>query len=142
MADGYALALLRGLRATLAANSGLTALVGARIYDEPPASAAFPYLRFTAIDPTAFDTDGTEGAEVQIGMEANSALTGGRVEAVRIVEAVKDALHRNEGDVMVAGFNLIELIFQTYTAARDPDRDRYVATISLRATVEKPKPAP
>lgn len=136
MADGFSLAIQKGVRAALVADAGVSALVGVRIYDEPPSDAVFPYLRFGDISPSAADTDSTEGAEVQIGIEAHSRSLAGRVEAVRMVEAVKAALHRQEASVTVAGFNLVELIFQTYAATRDPSGRGYTATISLRAIAE------
>lgn len=36
MSNSFALELQKGVRATLVANSGVTALVAARVYDEPP----------------------------------------------------------------------------------------------------------
>ena len=136
MADDFALGLQKGVRAALVADAGVSALVGAKIYDEPPSSAVLPYVRFGDISPSAADTDSTEGAEVQIGLIAHSRPVAGRVEAVQIVEAVKNALHRQETAVTVTGFNLVQLIFQTYAATRDPEGRGYTATISLRATVE------
>jgi hypothetical protein len=50
MADGFALALQKGLRAALIADAGVAALVGSRIYDEPPQNVTFPYLRFNQRD--------------------------------------------------------------------------------------------
>lgn len=136
MADDYALAVQKGVRAALVADAGVAALVSTRIYDEPPSDVVFPYLRFGDISPSAYDTDCTEGAEVQIGIEAHSRPVAGRTEAVRLVEAVKNALHRQETSVTVDGFNLIELIYQTYAASRDAEGRGYTATIALRATVE------
>jgi hypothetical protein len=136
MSDNFALALQKGIGALLAADAGVTALVGQRIYDEPPSTADFPYVRFGEISPSAADTDSTEGAEVQIGLQVHSRPVAGRTEAVRVVEAVKAAMHRQEASVTVTGFNLVELIFQTYAAQRDPDGRGYTATISFRATVE------
>ena len=40
MADGFALALQKGIRAALVANAGVTALVSTRVYDEPPQDVA------------------------------------------------------------------------------------------------------
>lgn len=136
MADSYALAIQKGVRAALVADAGVSAFVSARIYDEPPSDAVLPYIRFGDISPSAFDTDSIEGAEVQIGLVAHSRAVAGRVEAVQMVEAIKNALHRKESDVTVTGFNLVQLIFQTYVATRDPEGRGYTATISLRATVE------
>ena len=40
MPDSYALALQKALVTALKADAGITALVGARVYDQPPQSAA------------------------------------------------------------------------------------------------------
>lgn len=136
MADGFALALQKGIRAALVANSGVTTLVSTRVYDEPPQDVTFPYLRFGDITPNAADTDTTVGVSVDFTLEAESRSASGRVEAVRIVEAVMAALHRQEASVTVTGFTLVELIFQTHSVTRDPDGRGYTAVIALRALLE------
>lgn len=138
MADGFALALQKGLRAALVANTGVAALVGARIYDEPPQNVTFPYIRFGDIEPGAFDTDTIQGSLTGVSIEAHSRSASGRVEAVRMVEAVRDALHRQEPSVTVAGHTLVELICQTYSVTRDNEGRGYTAVISLQAMLEKP----
>ena len=137
MADGFALSVQKGVRAALAANAGVTDIVGQRVYDEPPQDVLFPYLRFVDISPNAFDTDTTEGAEVTISLEAHSRSASGRVEAVRIVEAVKGALHRQEASITLEGHNLVEMIFQTYSVTRDDDGRGYTAVIVLQAMLEE-----
>lgn len=136
MADGFALAMQKGLRAALAANAGVAALVGARIYDEPPQNVVFPYLRMVDINPAAFDTDTTEGAEISISVEAYSRSASGRVEAAQMTEAVRAALHRQETSLTVSGFTLVELIFQTFNVTRDADGRGYTAVIVFQATLE------
>jgi len=136
MADGFALAMQKGLRAALAANAGVAALVGARIYDEPPQNVVFPYLRMVDINPAAFDTDTTEGAEISISVEAYSRSASGRVEAAQMAEAVRAALHRQETSLTVSGFTLVELIFQTFNVTRDADGRGYTAVIVFQATLE------
>ena len=137
MADGFALSVQKGVRAALVANAGVTDLVAQRVYDEPPQDVAFPYLRFGDISPNAFDTDTTEGAEVTISLEAHSRSASGRVEAVQVVEAVKEALHRQEAAVTVAGHNLVEMIFQTFSVTRDDEGRGYTAVIVLQAMLEE-----
>lgn len=137
MADGFGLALQKGIRAALVADADVAAIVGTRVYDEPPQDVAFPYMRFGNIEPGAFDTDTTEGARVSIGMEAHSRAASGRVEAMQMVEAVKAALHRQEASVTVSGHTLVELIFETFSATRDGDGRGYTAVIVLQAMVEK-----
>ena len=136
MADGFALAIQKGLRTALVANAGVSAIVSTRVYDEPPQNVVFPYLRFDEITSNAFDTDSTVGSSVDITIEANSRSTSGRVEAVQMVEAVRAALHRQETTVTVTGFTLVELIFQTYSVTRDPDGRGYTAVIALQALLE------
>jgi hypothetical protein len=136
MADGFALALQKGLRARLVAVAGVTAIVSTRVYDEPPQAVTFPYLRFDQITANAFDTDSTLGSVVDITIEANSRSASGRVEAVQMVEAVRAALHRQEANVTVTGFTLVELIFQTYSVTRDTDGRGYTAVIALQALLE------
>ena len=137
MADGFALALQAGLRSALIANSGVTDLVGTRIYDEPPQSPTFPYVRFLAIDPEAFDTDTIEGALVTVTFECHSRSASGRVQAVSIAEAIKAALHRQEAAVTVTGHNLVELIFETCSAIRDSEGRGYTAVVALQAMLEE-----
>ena len=136
MADGYALATQVALIAALKADADVTALVGQRVYDEPPQGVTYPYIRITEISPAAFDTTCTQGAEVQIGLEAHSRSAQGRVEAVQIAEAVQSALHRNEAALTVAGFNLIEMIFQTYVTDRDPEGRGYTSRMAFQAMLE------
>jgi hypothetical protein len=42
VADDFALALQKGLRAALAADAGVSAIVSTRIYDEPPQERDIP----------------------------------------------------------------------------------------------------
>ena len=137
MADGFALALQKGLRAALAADAGVAALVSGRIYDEPPQNVTFPYIRFGDITPNAFDTDTALGASVDISIEVHSRSASGRVEAARIVEAVRAALHRQEASVTVAGHTLVELIFQVFSVTRDDEGRGHTAVIALQAMLEE-----
>jgi len=136
MADGFLLALQKGVRAALVADAGVSALIGTRLYDEPPQNVAFPYARFGGIEPLAFDTDTQEGALVSFTIEAYSRSASGRVEAAQIAEAVKAALHRQEASVTVAGHTLVELIFETFSVTRDGEGRGYTALVSLQAMLE------
>lgn len=136
MADGYALATQVGVLAALRANSGVTSLVSTRIYDEPPQDVVFPYLRFNTIQPNAFDTDTAQGALVDISLEAHSRSASGRVEATQIAEAVQAALHRQEASVSIAGYTLVELIFEAISVTRDSEGRGFTAVISLQAMLD------
>ena len=136
MADGYALATQVGILSALKAHSGVTSLVSNRIYDEPPQDVVFPYLRFNTIQPNAFDTDTAQGALVDISLEAHSRSASGRVEATRVAEAVQAALHRQEAFVSIAGYNLVELIFEAISVTRDSEGRGFTAVISLQAMLD------
>lgn len=136
MADGFLLALQKGIRATLVADAGVSALVSTRIYDEPPQNVTFPYMRLGNIQPIALDTDTTEGATVSFSIECYSRSASGRVEAARMAEAVQAALHRNEAGVTVTGHNLVELIFENFSVTRDTEGRGYTAIVALQAMLE------
>lgn len=133
MAD-FSLPLQAGLRAALVADANVTALVGQRIYDEPPEGVVFPYIRFGDFEPTSEDTDTTEGAFVNFGIEVHSRPGAGRVECASITETVREALHRQEEAVSVAG--LVELIWLTHAVTRASDGASYVGTLAFRALIE------
>jgi hypothetical protein len=136
MADGFALAIQKGLRTILAADAGITALVAGRVYDEPPQAVTFPYVRFGNINSNAFDTPTTLGALVDISIEVHSRSPSGRVEATQIAEAVRAALHRQETSVTVAGHTLVELICEAISVTRDNEGRGYTAVILLQAMLE------
>lgn len=136
MADGFALALQKGIRSALVADSGVTALISTRVYDEPPQNVTFPYARFNTISPRAFDTDTTEGSLVDLSLEVHSRSASGRVEAMQIAEAIKAALHRQEAAITATGFTVVEMIFEAISATRDTDGRGYTAVVLFQAMLE------
>lgn len=46
MSNSFVLGLQNSIRAVLLANSAVTALVGTRMYDEPPQNATYLFVRF------------------------------------------------------------------------------------------------
>ena len=135
MSNSFALELQKGVRAALVANSSPTALVAARVYDEPPQNVTYPFVRFGDIQPRSMDTDGSTGADVTFNIEGYSQTTG-RVEATQIAEAVRTALHRQEGSVSLTGFNLIEMRCETYVVDRDREGRGHNANIIFTALME------
>ena len=69
MSNSFALELQKGFRAALVANSGVTALVATRVYDEPPQNVTYPFIRFGDLQSRSADTDGKTGAEVTFNIE-------------------------------------------------------------------------
>lgn len=137
MGDDFAIKSWAGVRAALLADAGVAALVGARVVDEPGAGIALPYIRLGRLEPVADDTDGTQGALVQMGLEAHSRpLSGGRIEALRICEAMRAALHRRPDLVTVTGANVCEVEVQTFTATRAADGSTYLGILALAITLD------
>ena len=135
MANSFALELQLGLRAALVGNSTITGLVSTRVYDEPPSSPVYPYIRMGTITPETSDTDGNLGANVSFVVEVYSQATG-RVECSQILEAVRTALHRNESAINLTGFYMIEIISETYSVSRDSGGRGYTGTILFSAILE------
>lgn len=56
-------ALLAAIRSALVGDASVSAAVGARIYDDPPADAAFPYVTLGRIETRAADASGASALE-------------------------------------------------------------------------------
>lgn len=135
MSNGFALELQKAVRTRLAADSATTALVSTRIYDEPPTPVTYPFIRFGGIVPRADDTDGSTGADVTLYLEAFSQTTG-RVEATQILEAVRTALHRQETNVSLTGFHLIDLRCENYMVEKNADDRGHKGSILFNANIQ------
>lgn len=134
MADGPALALQARLVAVLKANAGVAALVGARVYDEPPDSVTFPYVRVGTIDLAILRLSGECADEdIVFSIEAHSRPVAGRVEASRIAHAVRLAL--DDAALAVPGYTVEWCDFTTQAVTRAPDGRSYIATIAFNAAL-------
>jgi hypothetical protein len=80
--------------AALKADATLAALVGTRIYDEPPQNPAYPNVTFGPVTADAWDSDGTLGWEAFVQIDAWSEKPG-KPEVSRIMAAIKTVLHRS-----------------------------------------------
>ncbi|UOA23596.1 hypothetical protein DSM110277_02025 [Sulfitobacter pontiacus] len=130
MADRYALALQKALVAKLKADAGVVALVGARIYDQPPQAALRPYIRIGGIEPRPVRTDGKAAANLTFGIEAHSRpVTSGRVEATKCAEAIVTAL--DDATLTVTGFDVVQVHWQTQTLTQDSDGQSYTAIVAF-----------
>jgi hypothetical protein len=135
MADGYALALQKALVAALKADAGIAALVGTRVYDQPPQSATRPYIRIGGIEPRLVRTDGKKAGGLTFGIEAHSRpLTSGRVEATRCAEAIVAAL--DDAALTVSGYTMVQIHWQTQTVAQDSDGQSYTAIAAFTTLLD------
>lgn len=127
-------ALQKAVYQHLSADVGLKALIGdpARIYDDPPAGAATPYL---TIGPTSIrEFKGVDGGlQHDLRLHAFSRYAGRR-DVKQIVSAVYDALH--EAALTVEGHRLINLRFVFSDVIRRQDGDAYQGVIRFRAVTQ------
>ena len=136
MADGPALAMQLAIVAALRASGSVAALVGSRIYDEPPDGAVLPYVRLGAIEPLPQRSTGTDGVRLMFGIEAHSRPTAGRVEATRICEAVVALFDGATQALAPIGYRVVSLEWMTQTTGRDDDGKTYLGITAFQALIE------
>lgn len=123
------LALQAALVAALKADAGVSALVGARVYDRAPEAVAFPYLSLGPERTEPFDAQGTEGREIVWQVDVWSEAAG-RVEARQIMAAVAARLH--EGALTVTGFAFVMGILLSQRTLAEPDGARTHGVMTFR----------
>ena len=133
MADGYALALQKGLNDALEA---LPSLAG-KVFAEAPQNAVLPYVRIGAIEPRPMRSSAGRGAILTFSIEAHSRPTNqGRVEATRLAETIVAALDENEAAVPLADHELVSLSWLTTTVAPDADAQDFTAIAAFEAVID------
>ncbi len=136
MADDPVSALQKGVRARLRSVSELMVLVNA-VYDQPPDSAAVPYIRFGETDLLPDHTDTTREYSVMFRIETHTRPEGGgKVEAQRINGAVIDALDRLEAEVIIEGFDLCDIKFLTGNVSRQRDGKTHIGVTVFEADID------
>lgn len=134
MADGPALALQAAVVSRLKANAGIVALVGTRVYDEPPQGAVFPYLRVGTMIARPLRLSGDcRHDDVTFSIEAHSRPVAGRVEAERIAFAVERAL--DGAALSMTGYSLHWCQYMTHATTRAADGRSYIANIAFEAAL-------
>jgi len=127
-------ALRAAIHDALVADSALVTLLGApRIYDEPPATPAFPYV--TLGEARVQDISVVDGPtqEHQLTLHAWSRQ-GGHREAHMIAGAVLQAL--DDAALTPAGYHLVNLRFSVADIRREKDGRTYHALVRFRAVTE------
>ncbi|SLN36573.1 hypothetical protein AQS8620_01301 [Aquimixticola soesokkakensis] len=133
MADDSALALQKALVSRLKSDAALSALVSGRVYDEPPQSVTFPYVRIGNIDLRALRFSCGVDDDITFSIECYSRPTSGRVEATRIAAAVRASL--DDADLELTGFSLDWCDYLTQAVIRAADGQSYIATVAFEASV-------
>lgn len=137
MRRGGVKATWAALAAWLLADDDVAGLVADRVLDHVPEGVAFPYIRLGETSPAPDDTDTTQGALLQIGLEAHARPEFGRMQAIDICEAIEASLHR-ANDVGLAigdGFTLVDIEVQTWSvdpSAKDEKSWRGVVALEVR----------
>lgn len=95
----------KAVYARLLADAGVSALVGARIYDElPPDEPAYPYVHLGEMLTSRFDVKEAAGWEVELTIHVWSRYRG-KKEAQNVLDAVEATLNR--AALVVTGYAVV-----------------------------------
>jgi hypothetical protein len=134
MAEVASWALQRAVYQALAGSSDLTTLLeGARVYDDAPQAAAFPFITLGQSVIRDWSTGTEDGAEHSLTLHVWSR-GGGKKQTLEIVEAIKDVLH--DQPLLLADHHLINLRHEFSEARLDPDGDTFHGIVRYRAVTE------
>lgn len=126
-----AVALRSAVRSALVADGALVALLGgARVYDEVPRGASFPYVTLGEARVTDYGSDEAPATEHALVLHAWSRQ-GGHREAHLIAGALLQAL--DDADLSLAGHRLINLRFALADVRREADGLTHHAQVRFRA---------
>jgi hypothetical protein len=129
-----AAALRAAIHDALVADTPLTALLGgAKVYDEPPATLAFPYVTLGEARVNDYSTGTEPGEEHQLTVHAWSRQ-GGHREAHMIAGALLQAL--DDAPLTLADHRLVNLRFALADIRREADGRTYHALVRFRAVTE------
>ena len=119
----------------LVADAGVAAIVGARIYDKPPADALAPYLSFGPSDAVPEDAECFLGRIEVLQIDAWSTAQDGKRECKVLTDAVKKALHKWSGSLPVDALVSVEVT--SLRVFDDPDGITTHGVVTLEATIEE-----
>lgn len=127
--------LQKAIYDALVADAGVTALVSGRIHDMPPPGVRFPFVSFGPSDTVDEDADCIDARMEVVQLDIWSRAKDGRVEAKRIVDAVKTALHRTAPVMAVNA--LVGLRVVLTRILDDPDGITVHGVVQVEAHVEE-----
>jgi hypothetical protein len=129
-----AAALRAAIHDALLADAPLTSVLGGgKVYDEPPAAAAFPCVTLGEARVADFSTGSEAGEEHQLTLHGWSRQ-GGHREAHLIAGALLQAL--DDAALTLTGHRLINLRFALADVRREADGRTYHALVRFRAVTE------
>src|SRR5215207_1980540 len=127
------LELQKALVARLRGDTGVAALVGTRIYDQPPPEPVYPYISLGPDQILPSRADCYDGSEITLQVDAWSRSVG-YPEVKRIADAIRASL--NDAPLVLAGQRLVDIYESETRTLRDPDGATSHAAISFRALTE------
>ncbi len=134
MTTAASIALRAAIHGALVANAALVSVLGGpKIYDEPPRSAAFPYVTLGEARIADFSTGSEPGEEHLLTLHAWSRQ-GGHKEAHLIAGALLQAL--DDAPLTLADHTLVNFRFSVADVRREADGRTYHALVRFRAVTE------
>ena len=134
MPTAAAAALRAAVHDALTADASLTALLGgAKIYDEPPRAAAYPYVTLGETRISDYSDGDGPGEELQLTVHAWSRQ-GGHREAHMIAGALLQAL--DDAPLNLTDHTLVNFRFAVADVRREADGRTYHALVRFRAVTE------
>ncbi len=128
-------ALVAAVCAAAAADAGVRAVLGdpARVYDERPEYAAFPYVTVARVESRASEKNTLRTLETTITMHVSSRWAG-RTEALDVLNALRAALH---GAALAVEGRRLVLLYASYAdVVRAEDRVTAQGVLKLHAITE------
>lgn len=126
--------LQQAVHAALAADASLFALLGsARVHDDVPQGAAFPYITLANFTVRDWATGTDPGAEIVFIVNSWSRGAGHK-EVHLIADAVRSALH--DAPLTLSGHHLVNLRHESSETHRERDGDTYRISARFRAVLE------
>lgn len=128
-------ALAQALRATIQANTGCAAFLGApaRVFDDQPAEPIYPFVTLGEVQSRAADGALVAGLDHAVTVHVWSRH-GGKAEAMDVLAALRAALH--DQPVAVAGRHLVLLLVSFVDVFRSGDGRSFHGVLRLRALTE------
>lgn len=128
-------ALRKAIVAELLADAGVSAIVGARVYDAPPPDAPLPFVSFGPIEAVDADEECLRSWDITVQLDAWTVGQQSRLAADQLVAAVDAALHEVDLE-LDAPYALEEQRVRRTTVLREPDGIMWHGILSLAARVE------
>ena len=133
MSRDPALPFQAALVAALRGDSAVADLVGARIFDEVPQQAVFPYVAIGEMQGLVFRADQYRGTDEVVTLHAWSRSVGS-VEVRQILTALREAL--DGAALSVTGFRLVSLLVDESRSFLDQDGKTHHGVLTFRALLE------